>query len=57
MKKILILFTLLVMNTKIVAQNKVENNEMIARIEFEKFTNRIALLAGLTVVDLATSRN
>jgi len=57
MKKILILFVLFIMNTKIVAQNRAENNEMFARIALEKFPNRIELEIGLKVVDLAKSRN
>ncbi len=38
------------------AQNKV-GNKVIKKIEIDRFSNRIALEMGLTIIDLAKSRN
>jgi uncharacterized protein (UPF0303 family) len=56
MKKTNILLIILTLNFIAMAQNKIENQDIVKKIEMEAFTNKIALEMGLTVVNLAKSR-
>jgi uncharacterized protein (UPF0303 family) len=56
MSKVLFLLTTFLMSISTMAQNKA-TNEVIKKIELETFSNKIALEMGLTIIDIAKSRN
>lgn len=56
MTKLLLLLTIFLISVSTMAQNKT-NDEVIKKIELDSFSNKIALEMGLTIIDLAKSRN
>lgn len=56
MSKLLLLLTTFLISISTMAQNKT-NDEVIKKIELDSFSNKIALEMGLTIIDLAKSRN
>ena len=56
MKNILILFLIIGINITTTAQNKIEN-KAIKKMELENFNNKLALEMGLSIIDLAKTRN
>lgn len=57
MRKNLIVLLLISTNLILMAQHKTGNEEIIKKIEFQSFNNKLALEMGLAIVDLAKSRN
>jgi uncharacterized protein (UPF0303 family) len=57
MKKNLLVVMLLVVNLTAIGQMKTEKKEVLKKIELQNFTNKLALEMGLTIVELAKSRN
>ena len=57
MKNILILFLIIGISITTTAQNKIENKVIIKKMELEKFNNKLALEMGLSIIDLAKTRN
>ncbi len=56
MSKLILILTTFLISISIMAQEK-KTNEIIKKIELDSFSNRIALEIGLTIIDLAKSRN
>ena len=57
MNRILFLITLTIFNIGAVAQTKIEKQEIMKKIELDKFDNRMAFEMGSKVIELAKSRN
>jgi uncharacterized protein (UPF0303 family) len=56
-KKILIVVLTIAINLPAIAQNKMEQNEIMKTIELEKFSNSMAFEMGTAIINLAKSRN
>jgi len=56
-QKFLLLIILLTLSSLTMAQQHNTDNGVMKKIELDSFSNRIALEMGLTIIDLAKSRN
>lgn len=56
MKRILLIVTLTIINFIVIAQTKIEKQEIMKKIELDSFDNRMAFDMATKVIDLAKSR-